>query len=142
MWPTTMKGQIKSATSPSEYIAALNEPRRSEIAELHKLIRKTVPNLKPVIHSGMLGYGRFHYKYASGREGEACRIAVASNKTYISLYALGTDERGYVAERFKKRLPKASIGKSCVRFKRLEDVDPVVLKELLTETEKAGYGGN
>jgi Domain of unknown function (DU1801) len=137
-----MKGQIKSATTPTEYIAALDEPRRSEIAELHKLIRKTVPKLKPVIQSGMLGYGPFRYRYASGREGEACRIAVASNKSYISLYALGADERGYVAERFKERLPNASIGKSCVRFKKLGDLDPVALEELLTETEKAGYGGN
>lgn len=137
----SMKGQNKSAASPKEYIAALEEPRRTSIAALDKLIRKAAPGLKPVIQGGMLGYGPFHYKYASGREGDACRIAIASNASYISLYALAADDRGYVAERYKDRLPKAKIGKSCVRFKKVEDVDLDALAELIRETEKVGYGG-
>ncbi len=42
---------------PEEYIAALDEPRRSEIQQLHDLIRSTLPDLEPHIRSGMLGYG-------------------------------------------------------------------------------------
>ncbi len=135
-----MKGQLNVST-PEEYIAKLEEPRRSDFARLHALITKTVPKLEPCILGGMLGYGPFHYTYASGREGDACRISLASNKSYISLYALGADEDGYVAERYKDRLPKASIGKSCVRFKRLDDLDLNALKALLKETAKVGYGG-
>lgn len=135
-----MKGQSKSARTPEEYIAELQEPRRGEIAQLDTLIRKTVPKLEPHIRSGMLGYGTYHYKYASGREGDWFRIGLASNKNYISLYACAADEQGYVAERYKERLPKASIGKSCVRFKRLEDLDLKVLKELLRETAKTEFG--
>ena len=56
-----------------------------------------------------------------------------NNKNYISLYISGADEKGYVAERYRDSLPKASIGKSCVRFKRLIDLDPEVLKKLLRE---------
>lgn len=134
-----MKGQLKAAT-PTEYIAQLEEPRRKDIADLHKLIRKTVPGLKPHIQAGMLAYGPFHYRYASGREGEWFRVGVASNKAYISLYACAADDNGYVAERYKKRLPKASIGKSCVRFKRLSDLDPKVLQALLKETARTGFG--
>lgn len=136
-----MKGQLNVST-PEEYIAQLEEPRRSDIARLHALITKTVPKLTPCILGGMLGYGPFHYKYASGREGDACRISLASNKAHISLYALGADEDGYVAERYKERLPKASIGKSCVRFKKLDDLDLTALKALLKETAKAGYEGS
>jgi hypothetical protein len=133
-----MKGQSKAKT-PEEYIESLDEPRRSEIAKLDAIIRKTVPKLEPHICAGMLAYGPFHYKYATGREGDWFRVGVASNKQYISLYACAADSRGYVAERYKKKLPKANIGKSCVRFKRVEDLDAKALKELLKETAVTGF---
>ena len=86
----------------------------------------------------MLGYGPFHYRYASGREGDASLIALASRKQYISLYVLCTTERGYLAEQYAERLPKANIGKSCVRFKRTEDVDRGALVELIAEARRIG----
>ena len=134
-----MKGQLDVAT-PEEYIAALDEPRRGEVARLDRLIRETVPELEPHIRSGMIGYGPFHYRYASGREGDWFRVGLASNKKYISLYACAADERGYVAERYRDRLPKASIGKSCVRFKRVDDLDEGALRELLRETAAGTFG--
>ena len=127
-----MKGQLKVST-PSEYIAKLEEPRKSEIAALDKLIRKLAPALEPFIHAGMLAYGPWHYKYDSGREGDWFRMGLASNKNYISLYVLATDGKSYVAERFKKALPKANIGKSCVRFKHLSDLDQSALAKLIRE---------
>lgn len=135
-----MKGQSKTATSPEQYIAELTEPRKSDIEKLDALIRKTAPKLRPFLHAGMLAYGPFHYEYASGREGDWFKIGVASNARYISLYACAADERGYVAERYKTKLPKAKIGKSCVRFKKLEDLDLKVLAQLIKETEKTGFG--
>jgi hypothetical protein len=80
---------------------------------------------------GMLGYGTYHSRYARGREGECMAIGIANNKQYISLYCCGADEHGYVAEQSKKRLPKANIGKGCVRFNRLADLDQEVLEELI-----------
>ena len=50
------------------------------------------------------------------------------------------DEKGYVAEGYRKRLPKANIGKSCVRFKRLSDLDEEVLRELIRDSAAAGWG--
>jgi hypothetical protein len=134
-----MKGQLKVET-PEAYIERLDEPRKSEIVRIHQLIRKTVPKLEPHICNGMIGYGPFHYKYPSGREGDWFRIGLASNKAYISLYACAADDKGYVAERYKKKFPRASIGKSCVRFKRLDDLDLAALKQLLRETAKTGFG--
>jgi hypothetical protein len=134
-----MKGQLKAAT-PKEYIAQLAEPRKTEIVKLDRLIRKTVPKLKPFIHSGMLAYGPMHYVYPSGREGDWFKIGVASNKSYISLYACAADARGYVAERYREKLPKAKIGKSCVTFKRFDDLDAKALAALLKEAEKIGFG--
>lgn len=122
------------------YLASLPEPRKSELAALDKLIRETVPGLKPFFQSGMLAYGPFHYKYASGREGDWFKVGLSSRAQYIALYCCASTGGKYVAEGFKPRLPKADIGKSCVRFKRLSDVDMGVVKELLKATEKAGFG--
>jgi uncharacterized protein DUF1801 len=81
----------------------------------------------------MLAYGRYHYRYASGREGDWFRIGLASQKRYISLYVTAANGERYVAETYKDRLPKAGIGKSCVRFKRLEDLDRSALESLIRE---------
>jgi hypothetical protein len=116
----------------------VDDTRRSDIAALDALIRKHAPKLDPVIMGGMLGYGPFHYRYASGREGDACRLSIASNASYISLYCSAADSRGYVAERYVDRLPKANIGKTCVRFKKLADLDQKALVALIKETAKVG----
>jgi len=87
----------------------------------------------------MLGYGRFHYRYKSGREGDASLIALSSRKAHISLYVLSADEDGYLAEQYADRLGKVSVGKSCIRFKRADDVDSDVLRELLAEAGRLGY---
>ena len=125
------------AKTPEEYIAEVDEGRRPDIQRLHDLVREVVPELEPTMEFGMLGYGKHHYKYASGREGEWMKIGIANNKRYISVYCCSADEQGYVAERYRQRLPKANIGKSCVRFKRLSDLDQDVLEELIRATEAA-----
>ncbi len=111
-----------SAQTPDDYIAQIEEPRRSAIEKLHRLILTTAPSLKPSMQAGMIGYGAYRYKYASGREGTAPIVALASQKSYISVYVSASDEGGYCAERRKAELPKASIGKCCIRFKKLEDL--------------------
>jgi hypothetical protein len=85
----------------------------------------------------MLAYGHCRLKYAGGREADWFRIGVASNASYISLYVSATDSKGPVADRYKEALPKANIGKCCVRFKRLSDLDPAALKKMLSEGAKA-----
>ena len=135
-----MKGQSKTATTPEQYIAELAEPRKTDIVALDALIRSTAPELEPSLHSGMLAYGPIHYRYASGREGDWFKIGVASNARYVSLYACAADERGYVAERYAQALPKAKIGKSCVRFSKLSDVDTKVLAQLIEDAASTGFG--
>ena len=121
-----------NATTHDEYIERLDEPRRADVRALHELIRATVPELEPTMEFGLLGYGKYHYRYATGREGDSTVVGLASNKNYISLYVQGgPPEQGYVAQRYADRLPKASVGRSCIRFKRLSDVDTGVLAQLL-----------
>jgi len=134
-----MKGHSDAKTH-EEYIAQVEERRREDIQKLHDLVREEAPDLEPTMEFKMLGYGKFHYKYASGREGDWMKIGIANNKQYISVYCCAADDNGYVAERYKERLPKASIGKSCVRFKRVSDLDEDVLRELIRESADAGWG--
>src|SRR5204863_8800084 len=79
------KGSSSKTITPDELIEGLPEPRRSDIARLHRLIRKTVPALAPFVHGGMLGYGPYHYRYPSGREGDWFRVGLASHTSHISL---------------------------------------------------------
>ena len=133
-----MQGKSDAATH-EEYIERLAEPRRGEIRALHELIRRTAPQLEPTMEFGMLGYGKYHYHYASGREGDWQLVGVASNKNYISLYVTAAaPDGGYLAETYKDQLPKASIGKSCIRFKRLGDVDQGVLERLVRNVAEVG----
>jgi hypothetical protein len=124
--------------TPDEYVAGVDERRRLDVAALDALIRETAPGLERVMSGSGIGYGPFHYRYASGREGDAALIGLAANKRYLSLYVLCATENGYLAETYRERLPKASIGKACVRFTTLSNVDVDVLRELIAEAASRG----
>ncbi|CAN5140326.1 DUF1801 domain-containing protein [soil metagenome] len=118
-------------TTPAEYIASLPEERRIAIEKLDKLIRKNAPKLEPVVQWGMLGYGPYRYKYESGREGDGAMIALASQKNYISFYVSCTEGGAYLAEKHKEKLGKVSVGRSCIRFKKIEDLNLEAVAELI-----------
>ena len=117
------------AATPAEYIAQIEEPRRSAIKSLHAMITKALPGLKPTIQYGMIGYGSYHYKYDGGREADAPIVALASQKGYISVY--GCSGEGKFMDEIKRELPKANLGKGCIRFKKMEDVDLKALEKII-----------
>ena len=101
-----------------------------DVERLDRIIRETLPELD----ADGLNYGPFNYRYASGREGDAYRVSVAERKTGISLYVLALTEDGeYLAESRAGQFPRAKVGKSCVRFKRLDDLDEAALRDLLRD---------
>jgi hypothetical protein len=128
-----MKTKPIGAKTVTEYFAQIEEPRKAEVKAIHEMIRKAAPKLKPGIVAGMIGYGSYHYKYASGREGDWPIIALASQKNYISVYVCASDGETYVAEKHKAELPKASIGKSCIRFRKSADIDLKTLEKVVKE---------
>jgi len=125
------------AKTVTQYLAAIDEPRKSQMKRLHDVIRKALPRLEPSIQMGMIGYGTYTYRYASGREGDCPVIGLASNKGSISVYVSATVDGQYVAEKSRRLLPKAKIGKSCIRFNKLEDIDLVVLGRIVKEGARA-----
>ncbi len=76
----------------------------------------------------IVGFGSYHYVYASGREGDWMRIGLSPRKTALTLYIMpGLEAYGGLLE----RLGKHKTGKSCLYVKRLDDIDRVVLRELV-----------
>jgi hypothetical protein len=117
----------KAADTPEAFLDLLEGARRDDIARLHERVKAVAPGLAAATQSGMLAYGRYEYRYASGREGSWFVLGIASNKAYISMYAPTLDLEPYVA-----RLPKANLGRGCIRFKRVDDVDLAVLDEVIS----------
>lgn len=124
------------ADTINEYFAAAGE-REPELREIDKLIREVAPNLKRVLFGGMsgkmIGYGMQAYQTKSMKEpGEWPLIALANQKNHMSLYLSCVEESGqYIAERHADRLGKVSVGRSCVRFKKLEDLNLDVVHEII-----------
>lgn len=129
---------IIEAATPDDYFSKTGE-REPALRVLDELIRTTAPSLVRTMVSGMamnmVGYGMFHYKGKSGREGEWPVIALANQKNYISLYICATEDGKYVAELNKDRLGKVSVGRSCVRFKKLEDLNLESVREIMSELQ-------
>lgn len=128
-----------SAKTPEEYIKMIDQPRRSEVQKVFEFINDTMPGEKPFVVAGMIGFKSTHFKYASGREIDWPLVALASQKNYISVYVCAADGKEYVAEKYKDELPKANIGKSCIRFKKVSDIDLEVLGKVIKEGMKSGF---
>jgi uncharacterized protein YdhG (YjbR/CyaY superfamily) len=124
------------AKTVTGYIQALPKERKEIIEFLHKLIQKTSPVLKPHFAYNMLGYGSFPYKNYKNEMISWPIVALASQKNYISVYVCAVSDGEYLAEKYKKELGKVSVGKSCIRFKKLEDLDVPTLKKVLKEAAK------
>jgi hypothetical protein len=133
----------KTLPTLDEFLAALPADRRDTMTKLHKAIRKAVPKLAPAMMSGMgpspiIGYGKYHYKSSSGREGDWFLIGLSAGKNYYSLHICAGDKDGYLAERNAAKLGKVKTGRSCINFKKLEDLKLDVAMGLVKQAAKSG----
>jgi hypothetical protein len=121
-----------------EYIASQPEPKRGDMRELHRVILQVMPGCKlwfldgkndegKVVSNPNIGYGSRDHKYADGTTSEFYQIGLSANKSGISVYILGIEDKKYLAETFGKDLGKASVTGYCIRFKTLKDINVDVL---------------
>ena len=105
-----------------------DERKRQDCYDLLALMQE-VTGAEPVMWgSSIIGFGSYHYKYASGREGEWFLTGFAPRKQNLTLYIMaGFDQYGELMS----KLGKHSTGKSCLYIKRLADVDQYVLRRLV-----------
>lgn len=124
------------ANSVEEYLLMVPDDRRKDIDFLHDFIQKAVPKLKPYFASNMIGYGSFYYLDSKKQKKDWPVISLANQKNYISIYVCTVVEDKAVAEKYKRELGKLSKGVSCIRFKKIEDINLETLKIVLKLAEK------
>jgi len=132
-------------TTPDQYLAGLPADRRAVMRAVHTAIRKAAPKLTCEIMTGMgsplIGYGKYHYKYPSGREGDWFLVGLAAGKSYYSLHICAADKGGYLTEQNAAKLGKVKTGRSCINFKKLEDLKLDVAMMLVKQAVKCGGMG-
>ena len=117
---------------PDEFIASVRDPaRRADAAALVRIFRRATGERPVMWGSSIVGFGKYHYRYASGREGDMCLAGFSPRSTALVLYALSgaKGERELLA-----RLGKFKQGKACLYVKRLDDVDAKVLEDLVRQS--------
>lgn len=118
-----------TSVSPDDYIAAIDSaPRRADCQKILDMMADLTGWEPKMWGPSIIGFGEYHYKYESGREGDFLRVGFSSRAQNISIYIMPgyQDFSGELA-----RLGKHKIGKSCLYIKRLSDVDEDVLSEML-----------
>jgi len=120
-----------------EFLAQLDDPIKR--ADSHTLVdlMQDVSGAPPVLWGHMVGFGRYHYKYATGNEGDAFLVGFAPRKAEFSIYLMGTPEGADQRDALLARLGKHRMGKGCLYVKRLSDIDMGVLRELAETSVKA-----
>lgn len=129
--------KASEAKTVEDYLAAVPEERKEAIIFLHELIQKTAPSLKSHFAYNMLGYGSMKYLNSKKEAIDWPIISLANQKNYISLYVCAVEGNEYIAEKNKDKLGKVSVGKSCIRIKKIEDLNLEALKEVLKSAEKS-----
>ena len=130
----------QTEASVDDYIADItDEPRRRDCETLAKLMAKATGQPPKLWGLGIVGFGSYHYKYESGREGDMCLVGFASRKGDISLYGLNA---GPNHEALLLKLGKHKMGKGCLYLKSLAGIDLKVLEQLVAEGAAATKRGH
>ena len=132
-----MSARAAAPMTPGEFLASLPEGRRTDARRLHRLIRQAAPSLKPFVADGGIGYGAVHVRYLSGREVDWMAVGLALNKNGFALHVMLPFDGAPMPEIRKERFPKGDVGKSCVRFKKLDDLDERAVAALVRAAERA-----
>ncbi|RZJ59850.1 MAG: DUF1801 domain-containing protein [Flavobacterium sp.] len=135
--------QYNDATTPQEYIEAIPGDRKEPISKLRDIINKNIPEgFEEGINYGMLGWYVPHSTYPAGYHCDPKQplpfLGIASQKNFIALYnsAIYSDKEihdWFVAEYPKHVKTKLDMGKSCIRFKKPENIPYDLIGELVSK---------
>jgi hypothetical protein len=119
--------------SVTEFLTQLDDPQKRADSKVLVEMMARVTGEKPKIwYPSIVGFGEYHYKYGSGREGDSPLAAFSPRKAEFSIY-LDHDDTEKRAE-LLSRLGKHRMGKGCLYVKRLDQVDLAVLEELVANS--------
>ena len=120
---------VRTTADVGEYLAAVpDERRRADAQALCTLIAETTGAAPAMWGTAIVGFGTYHYRYASGREGDWPPVGLSPRRQSLTLYiAEGFDRHADLLA----RLGPVTTGKGCLYLKRLADVDADALRELV-----------
>lgn len=124
----------QTANSVADYLASIeNERRRKDCKAVMKLMREATGKRAKMWGSSLIGFGRYHYKYDSGREGDMPLTGVSPRKQNLVVYIMpGFKPYGDLM----KRLGRHKTGKSCLYINNLADIDIKVLSLLIKKSAR------
>ena len=118
--------------SVTEFVNSIEDPQqRADARKVAAMMRRATGKRARMWGSSMVGYGTYHYRYESGREGDFMVTGYAPRKQALTVYIMAGFER---FAPLLKKLGKYKTGKSCLYIKRLSDVDEEVLERLINES--------
>lgn len=116
----------------SEFVSGIEDKvKRADCRELMKLMSGITGNRAKMWGSAIVGYGKYHYKYASGREGDFFLTGFSPRKQALSIYIISGFD---ISPNLMEKLGKYKTGKSCLYVKKLDDIDRAVLTQLVEES--------
>lgn len=122
----------KTEQDVRDYLSTVeNEQRREDSLKVLEIMEELTGMKAEMWGNSIIGFGDYHYKYESGREGNFFKVGFSPRKTSLTLYIMPGFER-YPG--LMENLGKYKTGRSCLYVKKLEDVDEEVLKELIVES--------
>jgi len=111
-----------------------DEKVRDDCYALTKIMKKVTGSAPKMWGGSIIGFGKYHYKYDSGHEGDSCLTGFSPRKQNISLYVMpGASEHTDLL----KKLGKHKAGKGCLYVKKIEDIDLGVLEKLISASVKS-----
>jgi uncharacterized protein YdhG (YjbR/CyaY superfamily) len=123
-----MKGTAKT---PDAYLEALDEDRRAQVEAIRRLVKKSVPRATEGIAWGMIGYAIDGRPFAG----------VASHKSYLSLYLMDLYTQPGLLEKHAAELSGLNMGKSCINFRRVEELPLDTIAAILKAAPDARVAG-
>jgi Domain of unknown function (DU1801) len=122
----------KNNASVTDFLDSVrDEQKRRDSFEILNLMKEISGEEPKMWGSSIIGFGQYHYKYQSGREGDWMKTGFSPRKQNLTIYAM-CDVNKYST--LLAKLGKHKTGKGCLYINKLDDVNPDVLKELVTET--------
>ncbi|MEQ9439560.1 MAG: DUF1801 domain-containing protein [Cyclobacteriaceae bacterium] len=116
----------------TEFLSSVEDTqRREDCFTLLSLMQEVTGEAPRYWHSNMIGFGTYHYRYESGREGDWFITGFSPRKQSLTLYIMAGFTR---YDELMTQLGKYKTGKSCFYVKRLSDIDPEVLRELIKKS--------
>jgi len=120
---------IPNSSSVSDYIAKIeDQQRRVDAAKVCALMESVTGEPAVMWGSSIIGFGKLHYAYASGLEGDTIVVGLAARKNALTIYGLLYHD---LNAPLAAKLGKVTTGKSCVYIKSLEDIDLMVLGKMI-----------